>query len=266
MRYNHNMTPPETSAPSRPRTRLGWEVWLVMGLSLGRSGVYAIVALVDSYTRGPIGEQTTTLNPSLSARPWFDLTYQILAIIFALLPVLLALYLISSDRPRVWRHLGMDGTQIRRDFGWALGLGAVIGVPGLGLYLAGRAAGVSLEVSTSGLEAYWWTMPLLVLSAMKNGLLEEVLVVGYLAERLRRLGWSTPAMVLTSATIRASYHLYQGWAAFAGNFLMGVIFMVFYLRRGRLWPLIIAHTLIDIVAFVGYAYLPDSWLAALGIG
>lgn len=270
MRYNHTMVNSPSPASARPgtaaRTRLTWEVWLIMGLSLGRSAVYSAVALIDAYTRGPIGEQTTGLNPSLSARPWFDLTYQLLSITFALVPVLLAVYLVSADRPRVWRHLGMDGSQPGRDAARALGIGALIGIPGLGLYLAGRALGIGLEVSTSGLAAYWWTIPVLILAAAKNGLLEEILVVGYLTERLERLGWSAAVIVITSAAIRAGYHLYQGWAAFAGNFLMGVIFMVFYLRTRRLWPLILAHTLIDVVAFVGYAYLPDTWLASLGIG
>lgn len=236
-----------------------------MGLSLGRSAVYSIVGLIDSYSRGPIGEQTTTLNPSLSSRPWFDLTYQLLGIASALIPVLLALYLISADRSPVLRHLGLDGSQKLRDLGWSLALGAAIGIPGLGIYLVGRAAGVSLEVSTSGLTDLWWTLPVLILSSVKNGILEEVLVVGYLRERLNRLAWGPLGIILLSATIRASYHLYQGWAGFVGNFLMGVIFMVFYQRTGRLWPLILAHALIDIVAFVGYAFLPESWLLALGV-
>ena len=266
MRYNHNMPSPPPLAPAPTPRRLAWEVWIVMGLSLGRSGVNAVIALIDAYTRGPIGDQTATLNPSLSARPAFDLVYQLLSILFALLPVLLAFYLISADRPRLWRHLGLDARSPGRDFGWGLALGAVIGIPGLGLYLAGRALGVSLEVSTSGLADHWWTIPMLILAAAKNGVLEEVLVVGYLTERLRRLRWGAAGIVVTSAAIRASYHLYQGWAAFAGNFVMGVIFSVFYLRRGRLWPLVIAHTLIDVAAFVGYAYLPESWLAALGVG
>jgi len=265
MRYNHNMPSPHPPAPATTPRRLAWEVWLVMGLSLGRSGVNAVIALIDAYTRGPIGDQTATLNPSLSTRPAFDLIYQLLSILFALLPVLLALYLISADRPRLWRHLGLDARSPGRDFGWGLALGAVIGIPGLGLYLAGRALGVSLEVSTSGLADHWWTIPMLILAAAKNGILEEVLVVGYLTERLRRLQWGTAGIVVTSAAIRASYHLYQGWAAFVGNFIMGVIFSVFYLRRGRLWPLVIAHTLIDVAAFVGYAYLPESWLTALGV-
>lgn len=241
-----------------------------MGLSLGRSGVYAVVQLIDAYTRGPISDQTATLNPTLSPRPWFDLTYQLLSITFTLIPVLLALYLLAADSHRgikasVKERLGLDARPLH-DAGWGLALGALIGIPGLALYLLGRALGVSLNVAASGLTEFWWTLPLLLLAAVKNGVLEEFLVVGYLMERLRELSWSTPAILLTSAAIRASYHLYQGWAAFAGNFIMGIIFSYFYHRRRRLWPLVIAHSLIDMVAFAGYAFLPTSWLSALGIG
>src|SRR5699024_7887853 len=113
---------------------------------------------------------------------------------------------------------------------------------------------------------HWWTVPVLIASALKNGLVEEVLVVGYLVERLQELGWRIWAIVLTSALLRASYHLYQGWGPFLGNAVMGVIFTWFYLRRRRVMPLVIAHTLLDIAAFVGYAYLPEAWLARLGVG
>jgi len=36
---------------------------------------------------------------------------------------------------------------------------------------------------------------------------------------------------------------------------MGVIFGVLYRRWGRVMPLVVAHTLIDAVTFVGYAVL-----------
>jgi len=43
---------------------------------------------------------------------------------------------------------------------------------------------------------------------------------------------------------------------------MGAIFAVLYRRWGRVTPLIVAHALIDSVAFVGYATLHGhvSWL------
>lgn len=239
-----------------------------MGLSLGQSGVYAVVAIIAALTRGPLGEQSTALNTSQSARPYLDLTYQILSVAFALVPVALALYLLSDRGRSPWRRIGFDARRPGRDLAWGLGLGALIGIPGLGLYVAGRALGITVAVQASALDPYWWTVPVLLLAALKNGLLEEVLVVGYLVERLQEKRWGPIAIVALSAFIRGSYHLYQGWGPFAANMLMGVIFATFYLSRWgrrRVMPLVVAHTLLDVAAFVGYQLLPEDWLTALGV-
>ena len=75
--------------------------------------------------------------------------------------------------------------------------------------------------------------------------------------------WCAVRPVALSAVVRGSYRrLYQGFGGFLGNATMGVIFAVLYRRWGRVTPLIIAHALIDSVAFVGYAALHGhvSWL------
>ncbi len=108
----------------------------------------------------------------------------------------------------------------------------------------------------------WWRIPVLLLSAAHDGILEEILVIGYLLRRLDQLGWTPWKAILTAAVLRGSYHLYQGFGAFVGNAVMGVIFGILYRRWGRVTPLIIAHSLIDAVTFVGYAALAGkvSWL------
>ena len=65
-------------------------------------------------------------------------------------------------------------------------------------------------------------------------------------------------IILVSAVIRGSYHLYQGFGGFVGNLIMGVIFGLIYLRWKRVGPLMVAHTLLDIAAFVGYALVAPS--------
>ena len=43
----------------------------------------------------------------------------------------------------------------------------VIGVPGLGLYALGRAFGITVQVDAAPLDPSWWTVPLLVLAALR---------------------------------------------------------------------------------------------------
>lgn len=246
--------------------RLRAEVWIVLGLSLGEAAVYAIVRLYARLTADvPLAQQTTTLNPSLSTRPYLDLTYQLLNIGFALVPVALALYLLSDRGRRATQRIGLDAARPGRDLGVGLLLAAAVGIPGLGVYAAGRFLGVTVEVQAAGLAPYWWVVPVLVLSALQNALVEEVVVVGYLVERLTQLRWGVPGILAASALLRGAYHLYQGPGMALGNVAMGLLFTWYYLRRRRVMPLVIAHTALDVVAFVGYTVLPESVLHALGV-
>lgn len=255
---------PTAPAPARLRT----EVWIVLGLSLGQSAVYAALRLYTRLTAEvPLGEQTATLNPTVSPRPYLDLTYQLVGIGFALVPVALALYLLAAPTGlrAALRRIGLDGSRPGRDLAVGTALAALIGIPGIGVYLAGRALGLTVQIAASGLDAYWWTVPVLVLSALQNALLEEVVVVGYLLQRLGELRWSLPAAIAASALLRGAYHLYQGPGMAAGNVAMGVLLGLVYLRRRRVAELVVAHTLLDVVAFVGYALAPQALLDALGL-
>jgi membrane protease YdiL (CAAX protease family) len=236
------------------------EVWLVLGVSLGSSAVYAAVSLLAKLTVSkPLNQQAARLNVSQApGRPYLDLTYQLLGIFFALVPALLAMHLLSRDPGSVRATLGIDRARPAFDVLRGLALAAIIGLPGLGLYLVARQLGVNATVIPSGLPHVWWAIPVLVLSAIQNAVLEEVVVVGYLLTRLRQLGWTTATMIAASALLRGSYHLYQGFGAFVGNAVMGVVFALFFLRTGRLWPLIVAHTILDVVSFVGYDLLHDK--------
>lgn len=246
--------------------RLTVEIWIVLGLSLGRSAVYALVDIVARLTAGPpLAQQTATLNASQSPRPYLDLTYQLLSIGFALVPVALALFLLSGQGRSAVRRIGLDAVRPVRDLGIGVGLAAVIGIPGLGLYALGRLLGITVQVQASALNAAWWTIPVLVLAALQNALLEEVVAVAYLMERLRDLRWRTPLILAASALLRGSYHLYQGFGPFIGNAVMGLVFAEYYRRRRRVLPLVVAHMLLDVVAFVGYALVPAQWRSALGL-
>jgi len=217
------------------------------------SALYSIASIaVRLYREGSLDNQVATLNRSESSIAWIDLVYQCLGIVASLAPVALVFYLVwRQQRPRL-RALGLDFTSIPKDSFWGISLAAIIGIPGLGLYLAGRQLGLSVTVIPSNLGDHWWSIPILIVSAFRAGLLEEVIAVGYLSFRLRMLNYPTGRILILQSLLRATYHLYQGLSAFIGNFVMGLVFGGFFNRTRRLVPLILGHALIDIVAFVGY--------------
>ena len=245
-----------------PARRPGWEVLLVLGVSLGQSAVYSILSIAEKLTRPqPLGQQTTTINASVTPdRPWLDLSYQVAAIVFPLIPALLALYLLrlTGDRARI----GFDLSRPWHDLGRGFLIAAGIGVPGLALYFAARALGLNTNVQPANLAANWWTVPVLIGLAIMNGVLEEVVIVGYWFTRMSQAGWSVAAVLIGSAVIRGSYHLYQGFGGFVGNLAMGLVFGWIYLRTKRIGPLVAAHIILDLFAFVGYSLIAPyvDWL------
>ncbi|MBM7442224.1 CPBP family intramembrane glutamic endopeptidase [Streptomyces sp. HB132] len=239
------------------------ETLLVLALSLGASGVSALISFVGSLTKpGGLKDQAATLNGSYApGRPWLDLAWQMFGIASALVPVALVAHLLLREGAGL-RTLGFDRTRPWPDLRRGTMVAAGIGSAGLAFYLAARAAGFNLTVVPESLPDVWWKFPVLILSAVQNSLVEEVVVVGYLLRRLGQLGWTPMAALAASSVLRGSYHLYQGIGGFIGNMVMGVVFVLLYRRWGRVGPLIVAHALLDIGAFVGYALLAGKvgWL------
>lgn len=249
------MTPPS-------RRRLVAEVLIVLGLSLGMSALYSIVTLVNRATyETPIAQQTATIVPSRDSRPIFDLLYQLLGIASDLMPVLLVCFLLwSATAPHLGR-LGIDAKHPVRDTLLGLGLALPIGIAGLGVFLAGRALGIGVGITASNLTEQWWTIPVLLLVAARAALQEEIIMIGYLFARLGDLGVGRWGTILISATIRGTYHLYQGYGAFFANFAMGVVFGWLYTRgtERRVIPFLVTHFAIDAVVFVGAPAAAAAW-------
>ena len=242
------------------RARLWWEIGIVLAITVGQSALYSVLSLVRASLRTtPIGQQQTQLNPNRDAEVLWNVLYQFLGIVFALALVALVVYLMWEPGQNALRRIGLDFTRFGADLGRGILLAAVIGIPGLGLYAISRLLGLNVAVVASPLDAAWWTVPLLVLAAVRAGLTEEVIFIAYLFDRLRRLGWNWWAIILSTAALRGAYHAYQGIGAIVGNFVMGVVFGWCYKRWGRVMPLVIAHTLLDVVAFVGYPLAAALW-------
>ena len=238
------------------------EILVVLTVTIGLSALRSALSLIDSLMAPtPLADQQVALNAPAAAATLVDLALQLTRVLQLVGWGALGAYLLLRAGFAM-RDIGLDARRPGRDALATVGLAAVIGIPGLGLYLIARAIGISLTIAPSTLGDTWWRVPVLIASAAANGWAEEIVMIGYLLTRLRQLGWSPNRSLVASALLRGSYHLYQGFGGFLGNFVMGLVFGRYWQRTNRLWPLVAAHTLIDVVAFTGYALLHGhvSWL------
>jgi membrane protease YdiL (CAAX protease family) len=236
------------------------EVCVMLAVTFGVSALIAILRLADAVLSGLAGHRVR-LNQDQSRYDLINLGLNLVSIAQLVAWGLLGLYLLwrSGIGPR---RIGLGKPRWPTDLLGGLGLAALIGLPGLALYLISRHFGLNAEVEPSALHATWWRIPMLIVAAFANGFAEETIVVGYLITRLRQLGLSRSRAIVVTSVLRGLYHLYQGFGAGIGNLAMGLVFGYTWCRSGRLWPLVIAHGLIDTVAFVGYALLSGQlgWL------
>lgn len=249
-------------ADPRARRMLGTEVLVVLTVTLGLSAVRSALSLLDALLQPvPLNEQQVALNAPAAQDGLVDLAVQLVRLLQLVGWGALGAYLLVRGGIAL-RSVGLDRTQPGRDALGSAGLAALIGIPGLGLYLGARALGVSLTIAPSTLDQAWWQFPVLVASALANSWAEEMVMVAYLITRLRQLGWSENTSLLAQALLRGAYHLYQGLGGFVGNVVMGLVFGRLWQRTERLWMLVGAHALIDVVAFAGYALLAGrvGWL------
>ena len=242
------------------------EIGIVLALSLGASAVYSILSLVSKLTASAgLAGSTVKLNQSAAQNEWLDLAYQLAYVFLGLAPVALVAYLLARGTRSWLEALGLSfkpggANALLR----GLFLAAAIGIPGLGLYLGARLLGLAAKVEPANLAEHWWTIPVLLLFAVKAALLEETILLSYLQTRLASVGVGLRWRVFLSAGLRGSYHLYQGFAGLVGNFVMGLAFAWLFERwraknpNGSALPFVIAHFLLDAFVFVGYSLLDLS--------
>jgi membrane protease YdiL (CAAX protease family) len=237
--------PSATPVPPPPADRrtLAEEVLVVLSLSVLARAAYAILSLLEAPIAGVIVAASDQSNA---------FTRQILGFVFGLAPAFLVFHLVRRTGEGL-PAIGLEADEPRRDLIRGALVFVVVGIAGIGVYLAAVELGVNRFVVPTPPLGHWWTIPALVMNAIEAGLVEEVIVLGYLITRLQQLSWPAVFAVGASALLRASYHLYQGAGGFLGNLAMGVIFGALFLRWGRrTWPFVVAHVLLDVGAGVGF--------------
>jgi CAAX protease family protein len=126
---------------------------------------------------------------------------------------------------------------------------------GVGLYLVGILATLVVywivaasigSVARASMTARGLSMGTVVLVSIINPIFEETLVVGYVVRATSSHG--SIFAVTISALLRLLYHTYQGPIAAVSILPIGLIFAAVYIRFRELWPLIVAHALMDLIA------------------
>jgi membrane protease YdiL (CAAX protease family) len=173
--------------------------------------------------------------------------------------VLLLLRLLCGERPG---GLNLKGGRLPSDLAATLILSLVIvvaNVASTGL-LAGLSRGSASNTSVRALFAELAGRPgLLALFLgllMPLGAASEEVVRAFLLSRLWKVWTSTPgklAAVAVSAGLFGLVHIYQGPVRSLSAGILGLIMALYYLRFGRVVPLILAHYLTNAIQVVVFA-------------
>jgi len=98
-----------------------------------------------------------------------------------------------------------------------------------------------------------YSIGLAVFVSALNAFFEESVTAGYLLNAMRHHG--VLFSVGLSTLVRLLYHTYQGPIAVISIIPMGILFGTVYCRWHALWPLILAHFLMDVLAFMSMEHL-----------
>jgi len=166
-----------------------------------------------------------------------------LIVVEFVLGLLLAVFL--HARGWRWEHLRVEVGWRPTLHGVALWIGS--------LFLIGAVFTVALSIPSlqSRLDTVRFdnsaSLLTVILLCAINPFFEEALTVGYVLRAFRTQGGVFS--VGLSALLRLAVHAYQGPVAVVAILPIGILFGWYFWKRHNLWPLILAHAIMDFVGF-----------------
>jgi membrane protease YdiL (CAAX protease family) len=133
------------------------------------------------------------------------------------------------------------------------GLGLGLAVASYALFVVAQVAGEHLlRIDMASAAAFYpkvapdLDLQLVFVTSVVNGAYEELFVAGYIITALApvRGPW---AAINVSTGIRLLYHLYQGPIGILAIVPLGILYGWVYVRTRQIWPLVVAHIVIDVV-------------------
>lgn len=210
------------------------EFSIVIIFSFGFFIVSSLLSLFIPYSSAPISESHLV----------FLLFYETVVII--------ALWKFLSLRGWRTQHLGLVPSV--RDTLIGFGLFLLAYITYLIVWLISSSIITGLEEQSRNLVSSGLSLTTVILVSILNPVFEELFVCGYIITALRKTRTRSFAINI-SLGIRLAYHLYQGPVGVIGIIPLGFIFAYWYAKTGRLWPVVIAHALIDFLGLLTYTQM-----------
>jgi len=156
----------------------------------------------------------------------------------------LAIYLLAISGEGGGRAIGLDRSDPRMDLALVLPvLLLCFLVPEFVVSLLLQAGNVhAIAPASQKLPGYFSIVG--IATAVTAGVVEEIVVLGFLVRRLEQRGLQPAAVVLVAVLVRISYHLYYGWGVLP-ILAWALASVLMYRRYRRLGPFIAVHALWD---------------------
>ena len=233
---------PVSAVEPSKRRRLRVEVLIVLAIFPFPYVVNALAVLIQA----AVHEGTTGRFP-LPITSHLGLSF-LVDMLLALEPLgaaALVLYLLWVSGEGGGRAINLDGSDLRQDLALLLPVFlCCFLVPEVGVSLLLHAAHVrAINPSSQKLPGYFAILG--AGNALTAGVVEEIVVLGYLVRRLEQLGFRPAAVVALAVLVRIAYHVYYGWGVLpiAAWALASVLV---YMRFRRLAPFIVVHVSWDL--------------------
>ena len=165
----------------------------------------------------------------------------------ALQVIIAGLLLVYLSR-RQWRPLDVAGAPELVDLGRGLALWlGLIGIFYLAVLALYAIAPAAVAILRTRAPTGMISAPVVVAGAVLDPIFEEFLWLGYAIPALgNRFGIRTACVV--SVVLRVAAHAYQGRLALLTILPVAVLMTFYFVKSGRLWPIIVAHIIQDAIA------------------
>jgi hypothetical protein len=222
----------------------GWELLIVLGIFPLGSALVAVVALTEQL-QNPQAAVNSGI-PGVNGA-WLAAGFGAFDYLIKLAAPALVFYLLIRSREGI-ESINLGGRRLRMDLALLLPVFIVVqSIPqhlGTGILSALHLHGFLLSGPSPAFPRGPLTAELAVASVV-SGIVEEVVVLGFLVRRLEQRGYSAVAVATIAVVVRVCYHLYYGWNVLP-IVLWAIATVLVYQRIRRLLPFIICHVLWDI--------------------